>query len=92
VVHAFGFRLLGLEPNDFESPDQTVQLGYRPRRIDLLTTISGVRFEDAWPRRVAGELDGIPVFFISLEDFLTNKRASGRPKDLVDADAVDPAK
>jgi hypothetical protein len=91
VVKEFGFESLGLTQADFESPDQVVQLGIRPRRIDILTKIDGVSFEDAWKRRVSGKLDDYQVFFPCLDDFLTNKRAAGRPKDLVDADAVDPA-
>lgn len=55
-----------------------------PNRIDLLTSISGVPFEDAWAGRAQGELDGLPVLFIGRQALLVNKRASGRPKDLAD--------
>ena len=65
-------------------PDTVVQLGYPPNRIDLLTSISGVAFEEAWDTRVAGELDGLPVFFLGLNALLQNKQASGRDKDVAD--------
>jgi len=61
-----------------------VQLGYPPNRIDLLTSISGVNFEEAWYTRAAGELDGLSVFFLGLDALLKNKRASGRDKDVAD--------
>ena len=61
-----------------------IQLGVEPYRIDLLTSISGVEFEDAWSDRVAGELDGVPVSFLSVRAFRQNKLAAGRPKDLAD--------
>lgn len=61
-----------------------VQLGSPPNRIDLLTVIDGIQFDEAWEHRQYGNLDGLRVPFISREDFLANKRASGRPKDLAD--------
>lgn len=67
-------------------PDQVLQFGRPPNRIDLLTRISGVEFIDAWKARetIIAE-DGTPVHLIALEHLLRNKRASGRPKDLEDA-------
>jgi hypothetical protein len=63
-------------------------LGYPPRRIDILTGLSGLEFANAWANRVKGEIDGIPVCFPSREDFILNKRATGRAKDLADVEAV----
>jgi hypothetical protein len=84
VLRAFGFGELALSPADFIKPGSVVQLGRPPNRIDLLTSISGVTFDDAWAGRVEGRLDGIPVFFLGLQALLENKLASGRPKDIAD--------
>src|SRR5262249_44781895 len=88
ALNAFGFSSVGLKAEDFLEPGQIVQLGVAPFRIDLVTGISGVSFEEAWTERVRGELDGLPVTFLSLRLFRQNKRASGRAKDLADLDAV----
>jgi hypothetical protein len=72
----------GLLPRDFESEDMTYQMGVAPVRIDILTHISGVRFEDAWGRRVASIFLDTPVHFISLDDLVENKRTVGRSSDL----------
>jgi hypothetical protein len=85
ALDAFGFGSLGLTVDDFTTPGRVVQLGRPPNRIDLLTSISGVEFEEAWATRVAATLDGIPVFFPSRDILLRNKDASGRSKDASDA-------
>jgi predicted nucleotidyltransferase len=84
VLKDFGFGQTGLKASDFLEPEGVIQLGRAPNRIDLLTTISGVTFPEAWGNRVPALLDGIPVSFLRREDLLKNKRASGRPKDLGD--------
>ncbi|HEX2875030.1 MAG TPA: DUF6036 family nucleotidyltransferase [Polyangiaceae bacterium] len=84
ALRAFGFGELALTTGDLTRPEGVVQLGRPPNRIDLLTSISGVSFDDAWAGRVQGELDGLPVFFLGRQALLENKRASGRPKDLAD--------
>lgn len=65
-------------------PDQVIQLGYPPNRIDLVTFADGVDFADCYSRRVSEELDVVAVHFISLENLRKNKKASGRPQDLAD--------
>lgn len=80
----FGFGDLDLDPQDFQRPESVVQLGMPPNRIDMLTSISGVSFAQAWQARLAAELDKLPVCFISKDLLLENKRASGRAKDLAD--------
>lgn len=75
---------LGISESDFVQPDQVVQIGLPPYRLDVMTSISGVSFEDAWAGRLAGSLFDVPVSFIGLDAFLRNKRSSGRPKDLDD--------
>ncbi len=84
VLLDFGFASLEITADRFLVSGRVVQLGVEPYRIDLLTNISGVNFEDAWSDRVAGELDGVPVSFISLRAFRKNKLAAGRPRDLAD--------
>lgn len=84
ALHEFGFGTLGLTPEDFLEPDQIVQLGYPPNRIDLLTTIPGVNFESCYPDRQVIDIDGIAVNFIDLESLKRNKQASGRAQDLAD--------
>ena len=84
VLDEFGFGGLAIAEEDFSREDSVVQLGYPPHRIDLLTSISGVNFEEAWLRRLDVEIEGEVVGFIGREDLITNKRAVGRPQDLAD--------
>ena len=84
VLDEFGFGGLAITEEDFSREDSVVQLGYPPHRIDLLTSISGVNFEDAWLRRLDVEIEGEVVGFIGREDLIANKRAVGRPQDLAD--------
>ena len=81
----FGFESVGLTASDFTKPNQIIQLGYPPNRIDLLTSINGVDFEQAWQRRVEVDLEGVPSKVIGREDLISSKLASGRPQDLADA-------
>lgn len=84
ALNDFGFGKLGLSTADFEKADQVVQLGYPPFRIDLMTAVDGVDFEDAWPDRVEVQLGELRVSFIGLDALKANKRASGRPRDIDD--------
>jgi hypothetical protein len=84
----FGFGGLGLTLDDFSSPGKIVQLGVAPNRIDLLTTIDGVRFDDAWRHRLPGPFGRETVDYISAADLIRNKQASGRPQDLLDVEAL----
>jgi hypothetical protein len=74
--------------DDLIAEDRIIQLGVEPNRIDLLTSISAVTFEEAWQSRVEGTLDGVPVHFIGRDALIKNKRASGRSKDLIDIDEL----
>ena len=77
---------LKVTEKDLQRPDTVIQLGLPPNRIDLLTSVSGIReFEDAWRTRVAHEVHGRTVPFIGREALITNKLAAGRPRDLADA-------
>ena len=84
LVREFGFEALDLTQEHFKNPNMVVQLGSPPNRIDLLTVIDGLEFNEVWEGRQYGDLDGLSVPFISRDHFLKNKRASGRPKDLAD--------
>ncbi|HEY9867568.1 MAG TPA: DUF6036 family nucleotidyltransferase [Candidatus Obscuribacterales bacterium] len=89
AISDFGFGSLDLKPEDFMEPDQVIQLGYPPNRIDLVTFADGVDFADCYSTRVTEELDGVAVQFISLENLRKNKKASGRPQDLADLAALE---
>ncbi len=84
----FGFGGLGLTAADFSTPGKIVQLGVAPNRVDLLTTIDGVTFDEAWRGRVSGHYGSEAVDYIGLGDLIRNKRASGRPQDLLDLDGL----
>lgn len=74
----------GVDAADFARPGAVYQIGLPPRRIDVLTQISGLTFEDVWASRVDTQVDGRRVPFIGREALLKNKTAAGRPKDLAD--------
>ena len=88
ALDAFGFGAVGLTAADFERPDHVVQLGVPPVRIDIVTSLTGVSWDEAASGSVAGEFGGVPVRFIGREAFVTNKRAVGRRKDLADLEAL----
>lgn len=89
ALDEFGFGSLGLKADDFVSPDQIVQLGYPPSRIDILTTPSGVDFDTCYAARVQTEIDGVLVYFIDLENLKRNKKATGRHQDLADVEKLE---
>ena len=80
----FGAPVGNLMVEDLSRPDFFYQIGVAPVRIDLLTSISGVTFEDAWNEREYHDLEGVTVPVISRRHLLINKKAAGRPKDLAD--------
>ncbi|MFP4395667.1 MAG: DUF6036 family nucleotidyltransferase [Anaerolineales bacterium] len=84
AMEQFGFGSLGLQADDFQEPDQIIQLGYPPNRIDLITTPPGVDFESSYASRAEVEIDDVKVNFIDLEHLKQNKRAAGRLQDLAD--------
>jgi hypothetical protein len=84
----FGFGSLKLSIEDFMKPEQVVQLGNPPVRIDFLMSISGVSWEQAEKGKVSGHYGGVPVNYLGRQEYLANKRASGRKKDLADLDAL----
>ena len=69
-------------------PDHVVQLRYPPNRIDVVTGLTGVTFDEAWSGRESAELDGLPVHFIGRAEFVKNKKSTGRLKDQADLEAL----
>ena len=84
AVQQFGFADLKLTVEDFSQEDQVIQFGVPPNRIDVMTFLSGVSFDEAWASREQGDLDGLSVAFISKEMLKRNKAACGRLQDLAD--------
>lgn len=89
VLTEFGFASLRLSESDFTREDAVIQLGYPPARIDLMTAIDGVSFDECFARRVTATLGGSTLTLIGLQDLRANKLASGRLKDLADLEALD---
>jgi hypothetical protein len=89
ALNQFGFGSLDLKAADFTVPDQIIQLGYPPRRIDILTTLPGVEFPDCYASRVIISMEGVSVNFIDLENLKKNKKATGRHQDLADLENLD---
>lgn len=85
-VNEFGFGSFGLDVSDFIKLGNVVQLGYPPLRIDLLTQIDGVSFDECFAQKLCVDIENLTVNFISYNDLLRNKKASGRRKDLEDID------
>ena len=81
-----------IERADFERPGSVYQVGQPPRRIDLLTEVSGLAFDDAWVSRVAIDVAGLSIPFLGLEALRRNKHATGRQKDLLDLELLETAK
>ena len=89
ALASFGAPLGDLTLEDLTRPDTVFQIGVPPSRVDILTGVTGVQFDEAWPRRVALDLEGAEVPVIGRDDFIRNKRATGRPKDLADIDGLE---
>ena len=90
ALKAYGAPLDGLSPADFRNdPSSIFQIGTPPFRIDILQSIDGVVFDDAWKDRIEGLVEGeVPAHVISREDLIRNKLASGRLRDLADVEAI----
>ena len=84
ALSSFGFAELTIAPEDLLTENRVIQLGKAPNRIDILTSISGVSFADAWRGRVAAILDELPVFMLGFKELIANKTAAGRAKDSAD--------
>jgi hypothetical protein len=89
ALNDFGFGAVGLTADDFTTFGRIVQLGVAPNRIDLMTSIDGVTFEEAWAGRSAGRFGAQPVWYVGRAEFIRNKRAAGRPQDVADIAALE---
>jgi len=84
----FGFGDVGLSVGDFSVPGQIIQLGFPPVRIDLITSLTGVSWAEADAGKVPGNFVGVAVSYLGRDQFVVNKRATGRMKDLADLEAL----
>lgn len=89
ALRAFGFAARTVPPSRFARKGPIHAFGRKPWRVDLLSEPSGVEFDACYARRVESDVDGLRIPWISLEDLITNKRASGRLKDLADVESLE---
>jgi hypothetical protein len=89
LLNQFGFEQSSFKETDFLQPEQIIQLGRVPNRIDLLTSLTGVAPDEAFDAKVSAIIDGIPVFILGKDALIRNKRAVGRPQDLADLSALE---
>ncbi|RJP93672.1 MAG: hypothetical protein C4518_05665 [Desulfobacteraceae bacterium] len=87
-LDAFGFGSIGLREEDLTTPEKVIQLGYPPVRIDIMTSLSGVSWEEAYNGRVSGRYGDIQIFYIGREQLILNKKTTSRKKDLADLEAL----
>jgi hypothetical protein len=92
ALRRFGAPLLNLTKEDLQQEGTVFQIGVAPRRIDIITAASGLQFEEAYARSLSVTIEGIEVRILSIDDIIRNKRASGRTKDLADAEILESAK
>ena len=88
AIAAFGFPSAGLRPEDLTSPDRILQMGVEPVQIHVMSAISGVTWDEAWSGRQSGRCGSRDLPFIGRREFVANKRATGRLKDLADIEAI----
>ena len=88
ALRDFGFGSLKIGPRDFSRKGSFIQLGYEPVRVDLITSIPGVTFEQVWRNRERGQYGRTRVFFIGRRELLKNKRVSRRKQDLADLEIL----
>ena len=92
VLNEFGFGDVGLKKDDFLNPENVIQLGYEPFRIDLVVDVEGINFKECYERKVEANLEGIKIYFLSLQDLIGIKKKTGRPQDLADAHQLEKLK
>jgi predicted nucleotidyltransferase len=89
ALRRFGAPLHNLSKEDLQKDGTIFQIGVAPRRIDIITTASGLQFEETFKRSISMDVEGIELHIPCLDDLISNKRASGRTKDLADAEALE---
>jgi hypothetical protein len=88
ALQEFGAPLKNLSPSNFTDKNHYYQMGKPPVRVDVLMSIDGVEFESAWQNREIVKIDDLDMVFIGKHDLIVNKRAAGRPQDLIDLEAL----
>ncbi len=88
ALTAFGAPLADVTPGELANEDMVYQIGVAPNRINNLMGVSGLGFSEAWPQRVESTYGECPIHVISRQDLIRNKRAAGRPQDLIDLRAL----
>lgn len=88
ALEEFGFGGLGISAQDFDRPGRILQLGAPPNRVDLMTSIDGVTFSEAWDSRVEGSYGSVRVAYIGYEALVRNKTAAARHQDLADLEIL----
>jgi hypothetical protein len=88
ALDRFGFTSLGLKENDFLVAGQIIQLGYPPNRIDIITSLEGVDFDESYEKRVVIQVEGVEINFIDLDNLRRNMKATGRFQDLADPEKL----
>ena len=88
ALEDFGAPISGLSPEDFQEEGMIFQIGVAPRRIDILTSVDELKFDEAFANSESIEIDGIPVNVLSVADLIKNKSATGRTKDLADVETL----
>ncbi len=92
ALKQFGAPLQDLTSEDLQKPGTVFQIGVAPRRIDILTEASGLQFDATFENSVETEIEGLTIHIPSIDNLIANKRASGRTKDLADAEALEKLK
>ena len=92
ALHRFGAPLHNLTREDLQKDGTIFQIGVAPRRIDIITTASGLQFEDAYGKSLSLNIEGIELHILSIDDLIQNKRAVGRTKDMADVEALESLK
>jgi len=92
ALHCFGAPLHNLTKEDLQKDGTIFQIGVAPRRIDIITTASGLRFEETYSRSLSIDIEGINVHIPSIDDLIRNKKASGRTKDMADVEVLNSLK
>lgn len=92
ALNEFGFKGLELSISDFSTKGKIIQLGYEPLSIDIITSIRGCSFKQAWKNKVVGEFGAEKVYFIGIDELIKTKRLSDRPLDKIDLELLIKAK
>jgi len=88
VLEKFGFGSLNLRQEDFIKPEFVIQLGVSPVRIDIITSLTGVSWKEVFDGKKRGKYGDISVFYIGRKEFIKNKKATGRTRDIADIEAL----